>query len=777
MDHFPVVSILNRLRGRSAAEFGARGRQAVLARLERIQWLFGGTSAVGVSSKIAYRSHSVFASLDPATGGPAAIAQAFASSDPEWASSVRAQRRDLKRGHVSLLGYHDLPIGDPPRWHREAVSGREAPRCHWSRIDHLDTSLVGDHKVLWELNRHQYLLAPAMCWLLDQDQGTFELVRRHLESWLAENPPGMGVNWVSSLEIAYRAITWCWLLWLLREAPWMDLRSRLVASLEAHGRHVERYLSTYFSPNTHLTGEALGLFYLGTVLEGSRYASRWRAKGAAILDEWLDRQVLPDGVYFEQASQYHRYTTEIYLHYALLAGSTGWSVSPAVRDRLGRLLDVLRSLASAEGQIPLLGDDDGGLLLPLDQRAPDDASALLLTGAVFLERPELAPPAASPGMAYWLCGLEATRRLTEGAQASPAWRDVSFGHGGLAILRDGWTSEDAASVIDAGPHGALSCGHSHADAMAMTLTLSGAPLFIDRGTLTYTGPKRNEYRSTRSHNTLEIDEESSVTPGMPFKWLNVPPRASGAVYCSGDITGFSGLAFGHTDGPRPSRHERQVLHLRAGPWVVLDRGERPGAGRGTVRWQLAPGLQGESIDERSAVIYTKKGAVLATVFAPISWGLWVTSRGASPRLGSEIAAQVLEIEVANSLTALTVIVPGQARDFTAVPATTHGPPNPSCAWRDDTGHHVVTLSSLSDDDGGLQFLGDLCWKIDCVPAAFDPTLAREVIAVSRMRGIRMGISEGCVTTPSDIIGKMAVFEKVNEQWMNRRVWEPRSAHD
>ena len=51
---------------------------------------------------------------------------------------------------------------------------------------------------------------------------------------------------------------------------------RLLKFLEVSARHVERYLSTYFSPNTHLTGEALGLLYIGTQfpeLAGARIAA------------------------------------------------------------------------------------------------------------------------------------------------------------------------------------------------------------------------------------------------------------------------------------------------------------------------------------------------------------------------------------------------------------------------------------------------------------------------------------------------------------------------
>src|SRR6185503_16389899 len=105
--------------------------------------------------------------------------------------------------------------------------------------------------------------------------------------WLAANPAGWGINWASSLEVALRLMAWCWALVLFRHSPALtpELFARMRASIEDHARHVERYLSRYFSPNTHLTGEALGLFHAGAVFPELRLARRWRARGARILDE------------------------------------------------------------------------------------------------------------------------------------------------------------------------------------------------------------------------------------------------------------------------------------------------------------------------------------------------------------------------------------------------------------------------------------------------------------------------------------------------------------
>ena len=202
--------------------------------------------------------------------------------------------------------------------------------------------MVGDHKLLWELNRHQYLLATAFCWLLDKEARRFDLIQSHLESWLADNPPRQGVNRVSSLEVAYRAIAWCWLLWMLREAPWRrDLRTRLLSALEACAARGALPLDLFQSQYPPYGRGARAVLRRDRPL-GFLTCAPLASDGRGVLETAIKRQVHGDGVYFEQASQYHRYTTEIYLHYLLLANASGLRVSDTVRDALGNLFAVLR---------------------------------------------------------------------------------------------------------------------------------------------------------------------------------------------------------------------------------------------------------------------------------------------------------------------------------------------------------------------------------------------------------------------------------------------------
>ena len=283
---------------------------------------------------------------------------------------VLAHADRVCEGHFDLLGHRGLSFGHPIDWHLDPVSGRRSPRVHWSRLNPLDPLVVGDSKVVWELNRHQWLVHLGQAYRLTGDERYAVVSAGHLRAWMSANPPGVGINWASSLEAALRIIAWCWTLHLFRQAPEFSgwLFRELARWIVIHALHVERYLSYYFSPNTHLTGEALGLFYVGVLFPEHERAARWRELSTRILVEESARQIHADGVYFEQSTYYQRYTVEIYLHFLILAARNGLAVPPVVAERVQSMLDFLLSVRHPNGSMPQIGDSDGGWILPLQLR-------------------------------------------------------------------------------------------------------------------------------------------------------------------------------------------------------------------------------------------------------------------------------------------------------------------------------------------------------------------------------------------------------------------------
>ena len=88
-------------------------------------------------------------------------------------------------------------------------------------------------------------------------------------------------------------------------------------------------------------------------------------------------------------------------------------------------------------------------------------------------------------------------------------------------------SSTSHAVLDAWPHGFMNGGHAHADALSLTLTVSGRPLLIDPGTASYVDSVlRDRFRSTAMHNTVVVDGRPQALPSGPFHWRT---RANGRV--------------------------------------------------------------------------------------------------------------------------------------------------------------------------------------------------------------------------------------------------------
>jgi uncharacterized heparinase superfamily protein len=610
-----TLGLVRKLRGRSARELHFRVVQRANVWLERAglsadtgaiddAWLWTRLSAAarskfsvgdadGLLANYRASPNRFLAGFDDRD----ATVSAIRSRWPNAAAEIVARADAIIDGRFDLLGYQNLSFGDPIDWHADPLARRRAPAIHWSKIDFLDPSVVGDHKLIWELNRQQYFIALGRAYWLTGDERYAETIVRHLESWMDWNPPKIGVNWASSLELSYRAISWLWALSFLRQSRALRARTftRVLAYLDIKARHIARHLSTYFSPNTHLTGEALGLLAIGSALPELEQAERWITLGRSILEQQLPRQVRGDGSYVEQSPHYHRYTIEIYL-LALAIARRGSQAFSGDEARLTAALDHAMFITMPDGTFPLVGDDDGGQLIPLDHRLNDFRPALSTAAALF-GRPDyacVAGKASEPTL--WLLGPSGLTSFDALPQHPPRSTSRAFCDGGYYVMRDRWTSDSDYMLVDAGPHGFLTAGHAHADALSFVLSVGGTPVFVDPGTCVYTsmGGERDRFRSTASHNTATVGDSSSSEPGHgPFQWTHVAQTTVDS-WTSGELHDFlRGAHDGFSRLRPPARHERSILYVKGRYWVIRDRILGAGAGPIRLRFHCAPGARVE----------------------------------------------------------------------------------------------------------------------------------------------------------------------------------------
>jgi hypothetical protein len=603
----------DKLRGRSAAELRERLEQKMSALIERSplrgigrEASDGRLLAPSLVAQIGDDNppgeqllrHFRTRQQSPMFAGLHSGAAAVALRTPRWAAERSALITAADRicaGSFDLLGYKGLSFGSPIDWHLDPTTGIRAPRRHWSRIRYLDLHEVGDHKVVWEINRHQHFVLLGRAYQATGDATYARCFAGQLTAWMDENPPKEGINWASSLEVAYRGISWLWALELFREAPELTpaLLRRWLGVLHLHGRHLERYLSTYFSPNTHITGEALGLLYLGTCLPELRRSERWRSLGWSILARELPRQVHEDGVYFEQATYYHRYTVDIYLHAFLLVRSHGDDVPAPLVERLTLAAEHLADLTRPDGTIPVIGDDDGGRLLWLEERGLTDVRGTLGAAAVVLDRPDFAVVAGgATAEVLWLGGDDGARSVDDWSTGPRPTHDSRlYSVGGYVVMRDGWGDRASHAVVDCGPHGAMNCGHAHADALSIEITAQGCPLLVDPGAYTYTGSAadRDHFRSTGSHNTLTVDGRSSSISTGPFSWHSRSDARIEQWWAGEMVDNLVASHAGYTTPADDVLHRRQVVFIRSGYWVILDTVDGGSGHDAAVHFHLAVG--------------------------------------------------------------------------------------------------------------------------------------------------------------------------------------------
>ncbi|MEN3339139.1 MAG: hypothetical protein V7647_2815 [Acidobacteriota bacterium] len=491
------------------------------------------------------------------------LSREVAAAFPDAAADAAARANRMLQGRYDILGYGDVDFGTPPQWLADPVHRRQPPLAFWSTVPYLDRQ-YGDHKVIWEINRHQHWLGLGRAYHLTGDRRYYEAFVTQLEDWMERNPPLLGVNWTSMLELAFRSLSWIWALHFFVPAaaadpvgapPWtVDL----LLGLDRQLTHIEQNLSHYFSPNTHLSGEALGLFVSALTLPELSASPRRAGLGRRILLEEASRQVNPDGGHAELSAHYHRYSTDFYLLASLAARLTSDEAASALHEAATRQAWFLRAIADDNGRLPRLGDDDGGQLFPVCGPHASDCRDTLGSAAAILNDPALSLGNATEET-FWLCGHAVSN------QPAAAIGSASFPATGYYVSRPGAGDH---LIFDAGRHGYLNGGHAHSDALSIVLTTAGRPFLVDAGTGTYTmdAAIRDRFRSTAIHNTVVLDGREQAVPRGPFHWSS---RADATCLVWQSNSGFDYVEGIH-DGYQPKAHARAVFALHGLGWLVID---------------------------------------------------------------------------------------------------------------------------------------------------------------------------------------------------------------
>ncbi|WP_441520753.1 heparinase II/III domain-containing protein [Bradyrhizobium sp. 2TAF24] len=417
-------------------------------------------------------------------------------------------------GIYQALG-HAFTVSKGIDWHRDPTSGLRWPdQAYCFDIAYRHDRARGDVKLVWELNRLQFVPVIAALAVMDGDEQLAQTALDLIESWIDANPPFKGINWVSGIELALRVVSVLLTIGLLGEARVGERLARKIgACLAAHAYWLARYPSKHSSANNHLIAEAGALFILGTLWpDAGLEAAAGEARETLIAEAFL--QIHDDGVGAEQSPTYTAFTCEWYLLALSVAARAGHPFPADVVTRIASAGACLGWITDGGGHQPRIGDDDEGRVI--SSGAGHEAfyvASVVNAMAAIAGRDDLAMTFGGAQLRNVVLGWRAAAPAPEGMR--------SFAEGGYTVSRRRLAGRVALVVMDHGPLGYLSiAAHGHADALSLLLHLDGQPVLVDAGTYLYHagGAVRDRLRGTAAHNTLCLDGADQSQIAGAFNW-------------------------------------------------------------------------------------------------------------------------------------------------------------------------------------------------------------------------------------------------------------------
>ncbi|MDA7645518.1 heparinase II/III family protein [bacterium] len=369
---------------------------------------------------------------------------------------------------------------------------------------------------LWHYNLHYFDWIHTL---------PFENAKQVTSNWFEANVPRKGaVSW-DPYPTSLRCLNWALYFFLSHdEQTNLDpgFRSQIWANIARQMEYLSRNLETHLLGN-HILENAATLAFLGTLFKGE-IAQNWKRIGCRELSTQIPEQILPDGLHFEASPMYH--LRVVYL-LSLLQSIEGNDLKSLTTVPLASSVKALKDVLHPDGNIALLNDSAIGIY-------HDPKTLLRFAGSALAKH-------------------QNPEQTTHSPRHSNSWSLESAGYYGYR--------DDSGNYIicDAGPIGPdYIPGHAHADIFTYELSLKGCRVIVDTGNFDYLeSPSRSLSRSTKAHNTVEIDGTDQCDMWGAFRvGQRVSPRE---VQFEHKPLGFR-LSASHEGY---NRHPSRAIHKRA----------------------------------------------------------------------------------------------------------------------------------------------------------------------------------------------------------------------
>jgi len=402
--------------------------------------------------------------------------------------------------YFNLLGSGRVHLGNKIPWHTDFITNYTWPKEPTAQIKYKiwDKQTPYDIKVPWELSRcYHFITLGQAYWFTNDEKYTEEFISQ-FSDWINENQVGIGVNWKTTMEIAIRNVNWIWAYNFFKHSKIFtkELKYKFIKSIYRHTRYIYDHLEYGPILGNHFFSDIVGLVYGAIFFKKFNKSKVWLKKGINELNKEIINQFNSDGANFEQSTSYHRLVLEMALSAKYLLNSNQIQLQSDAKNRLEDAMKFIESLTKPDGTMPCIGDaDDGRLHIFCEySRKNINDHRYLLDYLNNKKSPE----------SIWITNK--WKNTSNDKIPTTKKQNKFFKDSGLYVIENDLHH----LVIHNGNVGQRGWGgHSHNDQLSFDYSYDKKQIIIDSGTYNYTGdPKqRNYFRSTKAHNTIQIDDQ------------------------------------------------------------------------------------------------------------------------------------------------------------------------------------------------------------------------------------------------------------------------------
>ncbi|SDQ15024.1 alginate lyase family protein [Virgibacillus salinus] len=468
-----------------------------------------------------------------------------------------------------------------------------------------------DTDKLWFYYLHyfEYLLVLIESYNLTKDKKYIDTAQELVNDWIDQTYPGQRNSW-EAYTISQRLIYWSYLWELLQETDaelFKGFKDKFIGSVDQQARFLYSNLEKDLA-NNHFTANGKALFWIGITFPFIKKSGTYLRVGIKVLHSQLIKEVREDGSQYENSTSYQVMTAKDYIEVLIYAKKNNISLPKEFFTYTEKMYEFILNILKPDKTLPLLNDSV--------KNYPVNVNELFAIAAVFFNRNDFKFAVGKQPLRYLfkVYGNEGLVRYNRLTASQPIYKSLLLKGSNYGVMRSGWENGSNYLLFDAGSVGPNhNAGHAHADNLSVYLHANNEDIFIDPGTYEYkAGEKRDYYRSTKAHNTIEVENENQTTFWGAFRPGYIAKSKLNYVDLNSSIEKFSALHDGYKRLKQCVTHKREVLWDKDATWCIKDSLTGKGLINGKLYFQVGKTCKNISIVNNTCKLIFKNSIVCLT---------------------------------------------------------------------------------------------------------------------------------------------------------------------